>query len=75
MASDIKDFFLDSFDDNILALENTMGFERNYALYLESKGRKEEANKHWQEYYKAKKELTNYKRKVHRERRLHNKDD
>lgn len=68
MKNDLENYILDSFDDNILALENKIGFERNYAIYLEQVRRKEEANEHWQEYYKLKKELTNYKRKVHRER-------
>lgn len=72
MMDKFENYFLDCFDDNILALENTIGFERNYALYLEQEGRKEEANEHWKEYYKAKKELSNYKRKVHKERNKNN---
>lgn len=69
MKNDFKNYILDSFDNNILTLENKIGLERNYAIYLEQEGRKDEANEHWYEYYKAKKELTNYKRKVHRKRK------
>lgn len=60
--------FLDAMDDNILALENEIGFERNFARYLMSEGREEEAKHHLERYQQAKKELTNYKRKKHKER-------
>ena len=52
--TDFENYFLDAMDDNILALENEIGFERNFARYLLSQG---------------KKELANYKRKLHRERK------
>lgn len=68
MKDDFENYFLDSMDDNILALENTIGFNYNYAIYLKGEGRTDEAEKYWNKYLEAKKELTKYKRKIHRER-------
>ena len=43
-------------DDEVVGLEVKMGVERNFARYLDSEGRHEEAKEHWREYYRCKKE-------------------
>ena len=67
--TDFENYILDVMDDNIIALENKIGFERNFAIYLLSEGKEEEAKLHLERYQQAKKELANYKRKLHRERK------
>lgn len=67
--TDFENYFLDAMDDHIAALENEIGFERNFAMYLLLKGREEETKPHIERYQQAKKELTSYKRKIHRERK------
>lgn len=67
--TDFENYFLDAMDDNIIALEVKIGVARNYARYLLSEGREEEAKPHIERYQQAKKELANYKRKLHRERK------
>lgn len=43
-------------DDEVVGLEVKMGVERNFARYLDSEGRHEEAKEHWREYYRCEKE-------------------
>ena len=43
-------------DDEVVGLEVKMGVERNFARYLDSKGRHEEAKEHWREYYRCKRD-------------------
>lgn len=43
-------------DDEVVGLEVKMGVERNFARYLESEGRHEEAKEHWREYYRCKRD-------------------
>lgn len=51
-----ESLLLSSMDDEVVALQNTMGVERNFARYLESEGRHEEAKEHWKAYYSAKRD-------------------
>ncbi len=51
-----ESLLLSSMDDEVVALQNTMGVERNFAKYLESEGRHEEAKEHWKAYYSAKRD-------------------
>lgn len=43
-------------DDEVVGLEVKMGVERNFARYLDSEGRHEEAKEHWREYYRCKRD-------------------
>ena len=43
-------------DDEVVGLEVEMGVERNFARYLDSEGRHEEAKEHWRNYYRLKRD-------------------
>lgn len=51
-----ESLLLSSMDDEVVGLQVKMGFERNFARYLDSEGRHEEAKEHWKAYYSAKRD-------------------
>lgn len=51
-----ESLLLSSMDDEVVGLQVKMGVERNFAKYLESEGRHEEAKEHWKAYYSAKRD-------------------